>query len=89
MAKPIDDHRILNAFLRQDLRAFLEKVFATLSPGQKYVRSWHIDAIALQLERVRRGETTRLIINLPPRSLKSIAASVSRPLSWAMIQPNE
>ena len=35
--------------------------------SQDYERSWHIEAIAYQLERVRRGEITRLIINTPPR----------------------
>jgi hypothetical protein len=44
-----------------------------------YVRTWHVEAIAWRLERVRRGEVRRLIINLPPRSLKSIAASVAFP----------
>jgi hypothetical protein len=38
-----------------------------------------VDAIAWQLDRVRRGEIRRLIINMPPRSLKSIAASVAFP----------
>ena len=71
--------RILEALLRNDFRAFVHKAFATLTPGQTYVRTWHVDAIAWQLERVRRGEVRRLIINMPPRSLKSIAASVAFP----------
>jgi hypothetical protein len=62
-----------------DFRAFLHKVFVTLNPGQTYVPTWHVEAIAWQLERVRRGELRRLIINMPPRSLKSIAASVALP----------
>jgi predicted phage terminase large subunit-like protein len=71
--------RVLEALLRNDFRAFLHKTFATLSPGQIYVRTWHIEAIVYRLERVRRGEIRRLIINMPPRSLKSIAASVAFP----------
>ena len=71
--------RLLEALLRNDFRAFLQKVFTTLCPGQAYVRTWHSDAIAWRLERVRRGEVRRLIINMPPRSLKSIAASVAFP----------
>jgi len=73
------DARKLESLLRNDFRAFIHKVFATLCPGQDYERSWHIEAIAYQLERVRRGEITRLIINMPPRSLKSISASVAFP----------
>src|SRR5262249_1309098 len=71
--------RIVQALCRHDLRAFVHKVFASLTPGQTYVRSWHIDAIVYQLERIRRGEIRRLIINMPPRSLKSITASVAFP----------
>lgn len=41
--------------------------------------NWHIQAIAYHLELVRRGKIRRLIINLPPRSLKSILASVAFP----------
>jgi predicted phage terminase large subunit-like protein len=71
--------RLLEALLRSDFRAFVRKAFTTLCPGQGYVRSWHVEAIAWQLERVRRGEIRRLIINMPPRSLKSITASVAFP----------
>lgn len=71
--------RLLRAFLRNDFRAFLHKVFTTLSPGQTYVTAWRLEAIAERLERVRRGEIRRLIINMPPRSLKSIASSVAFP----------
>ena len=73
------DDRLLQALLRNDFRVFVEKVFMTLTPGQTFIRSWHLEAIAYQLERVRRGEIKRLIINMPPRSLKSIMASVAFP----------
>src|ERR1700675_3552739 len=75
----VDEKRLLQALLRKEFRAFLEKVFNTLTPGQRYLPGWYIDAIAWRLERVRRGEIRRLIINMPPRSLKSIAASVAFP----------
>ncbi len=71
--------RIFEALLRNDFRAFVDKVFSTLCPGQTYVPTWHVEAIAYQLERVRRGKVRRLIINLPPRSLKSLTVSVSFP----------
>jgi hypothetical protein len=73
------DVRKFEALLRADFRPFLEKVFATLAPGQSYIPSWHVEAIAWQLERIRRGEIRRLIVNMPPRSLKSITASVAFP----------
>ena len=80
--------RTLQGLLRNDFRAFIHKVFTTLCPGQDYERSWHIEAIAHQLERVRRGEITRLIINMPPRSLKSITASVAFPAFVLGLDPS-
>ena len=74
-----NDQGVLNAILRTDFLSFAEKVFNTLCPGQTFVPDWYLQAIAYQLERVRRGELRRLIINLPPRSLKSIMASVAFP----------
>ena len=71
--------RVLRALLRHDLPSFVRKVFATLESGQTYVPNWHLKAIAYQLERVRRGHIKRLIINMPPRSLKSMTASVAFP----------
>jgi predicted phage terminase large subunit-like protein len=75
----VGHNAFLNAVLRQDFSAFVRKTFHTLSPGQTFVPSWHTRALAYQLERVRRGEIKRLIINMPPRSLKSITASVAFP----------
>jgi hypothetical protein len=49
----------------------------TLNPGSPFLDNWHIEAIAYRLEQVRTGKVTRLIINLPPRSLKSVTVSVA------------
>jgi hypothetical protein len=68
-----------NAILRQDLASFIRKTVTTLSPGAPFLDNWHIHAIAWHLEQVRRGAIRRLIINMPPRSLKSISASVAFP----------
>ena len=73
------DQALLDAVLRRDLNAFLRKTFQTLSPGQTFVPGWHLRAITHQLERIRRGEIRRLIINIAPRSLKSMTVSVAFP----------
>jgi predicted phage terminase large subunit-like protein len=80
--------RLLQALYRNDFRAFVQKVFLTLTPGQTFIKSWHLEAIAYQLERVRRGEIKRLIINMPPRSLKSIMASVAFPAFVLGLDPS-
>jgi hypothetical protein len=40
---------------------------------------WHIEVIAAKLAAVRDGRIRRLIINLPPRHLKSLLASAAFP----------
>jgi predicted phage terminase large subunit-like protein len=59
--------------------AFTQRCFQTVVPGQTFLPNWHLEAVTHQLERVRRGETRRLLITLPPRNLKSICASVAFP----------
>jgi predicted phage terminase large subunit-like protein len=71
--------RVLRALLRRDFSTFVRKVFATLESGQAFVPTWHQEATPYQLERLHRGEIKRLIINMPPRSLKSLTASVAFP----------
>ncbi|AMJ61097.1 hypothetical protein AXW83_13060 [Bosea sp. PAMC 26642] len=75
----------LRAFLRQDLTIFSRKVIETLEPGTPYLHNWHIEHLCWQLMRVARGDLHRLIINVPPRSMKSITVSVGFP-AWLMGQ---
>ena len=74
-----DDRELFYMVLRNDFAAFTQRCFQTVVPGQPFLDNWHLEAIAYHLERVRRGEIRRLIITLPPRSLKSIFASVAYP----------
>jgi predicted phage terminase large subunit-like protein len=71
-----NDYRTL---LRRDLYAFTERCFYELNPTTKFLPNWHIEMIAAALESCRRGEVTRLDINEPPRSLKSLCVSVAYP----------
>jgi hypothetical protein len=73
------DRMLLNAILRNDFESFVRRCMLTLNPGAPFLMNWHIDAIAYRLEQIRNGEVTRLIINLPPRYLKSILVSVAFP----------
>lgn len=78
-----DPQRLIRAALRQNPSYFLQKTFNTLEPGTLYQHNWHLDHLCWQLMRVERGEVRRLIINVPPRSMKSITASVAFP-AWMM-----
>lgn len=71
------------ALQRSHLAVFAERCFMHLNPGVTYLHNWHLDLIADRLEKVSRGEIKRLIINVPPRSMKSIMASVAFP-AWIL-----
>jgi hypothetical protein len=73
------DRRMLDALLRQDLHSFLMKAFLSLNPGETFLPNWHLRALCWHLEQVRLGHIRRLRIEVPPRSLKSVSASVAFP----------
>lgn len=67
----------LDVVLRSDLMSFIERSFSELNPQATFSPSPSIEVVASRLERCREGTTKRLIINLPPRSLKSHSVSVA------------
>ena len=78
-SSPVSGREALDAICRRDFASFIERSFNSLTPGARFDPNWHIEAIAYYLEQVRLGKIKRLIINIPPRSLKSIASSVALP----------
>jgi hypothetical protein len=68
--------------VRQDFMAFIELSFLELVAAE-FCPNWHIERIAEALENCRTGKIRRLIINVPPRSLKSHCATVAFP-AWLL-----
>ncbi len=81
--KDIAPEMLRDALLRSDFSSFLAKSFSTVDPSSTYLHSWHLDVMAEYLERVTQGKIKRLIINIPPRSLKSLTVSVAWP-AWLL-----
>ncbi|MDX2050714.1 MAG: phage terminase large subunit [Rickettsiaceae bacterium] len=79
----MNNKNLINAILKNDFGSFIHKSFKTLNPSMKYYRNWHIDLIAEHLLAVERGDIKRLIINMPPRCLKSLTVSVAWP-AWLL-----
>src|SRR5437899_4846577 len=75
--------RELDVILRSDLGYFAERCFYDLNPQAAFLTNWHIEVIAAKLAAVREGKIRRLIINLPPRHLKSLLASIAFP-AWCL-----
>jgi hypothetical protein len=66
--------------LRQDCVTFAARCFQDLNPQAALAMNWHLEVIAAKLTAVREGKIRRLIINLPPRHLKSLMASIAFPV---------
>lgn len=80
--------REYEALLRNYLPAFLNRAFVQLNPGIPYLANPHIDVMADRLQKVLDGKIKRLIINVPPRSLKSLTGSVAFPAYILGHQPS-
>ena len=69
--------------LRHDLCAFSHRSFLELNAQTQFLSNWHIEVLAAKLEDVRRGSCKRLIVNVPPRHLKSHVTSIAFP-AWVL-----
>jgi predicted phage terminase large subunit-like protein len=65
------------------LREFIEQAWRVVEP-RSFVPGWHIDLICDHLEAVFKGEIKRLLINIPPRHMKSLSVSVLWP-AWCWL----
>jgi predicted phage terminase large subunit-like protein len=75
----IPKSRLVDAACRTDFLSFFQWSFQILEPGSTLNMNWHLLAMAYHLELVLRGRIKRLIIAAPPRTLKSLMASVALP----------
>jgi predicted phage terminase large subunit-like protein len=73
---PISPHDYA-AMMRNDLVAFIHRAFCDLNPQTLFLPAPYIELMASRLEDCRLGRIRRLIINLPPRSLKSHCSSIA------------
>jgi predicted phage terminase large subunit-like protein len=75
--------KMVAEILRSSLSAFIQRSFYELNPATRYYHNWHIELLAAKLEEVRLGKCRRLIVNIPPRHLKSHAVSIAFP-AWLL-----
>lgn len=73
---------------RRSLSRFIKEFWPILEPATPLVWGWHNDVVCEHLEAVTRGELRRLIINVPPRTMKSITACVAWPAWEWLDQPH-
>ena len=66
---------------KRSLHEFVKLAWNVVEPATKFVDNWHIKAICDYLEACVRGEVRNLIINIPPRHMKSLLVNVFFP-AW-------
>lgn len=72
-----------NAVTRSDFATFNERAFYVLNPHERFIAGAHIDLLAAMLDQCRTKKKKRLIINAPPRGLKSHMATIALP-AWLL-----
>lgn len=70
------DSRLLNEFCKDAWRI--------VEPATPLIYNWHIDCICEHLQAVSEGQIKRLLINMPPRMMKSMLCTIMFP-SWTWI----
>jgi predicted phage terminase large subunit-like protein len=88
LRKPQLREKLEREHAARSLREFVRQAWSIVEPSTPFVPGWHIDAIADHLEAITRGEIRRLLINVPPRHMKSLLVSVLWPC-WEWIQRPE
>lgn len=68
----------------KSLSFFAKSAWPILEPKTNYIHGWHIDAICEHLEAISNGQIKNLLINIPPRHMKSLLVSVFWPV-WEWI----
>ncbi|MEO6947420.1 MAG: phage terminase large subunit [Nitrobacter sp.] len=69
--------RELDSALRLRFDIFLMMVHYTVNPGKPYLDNWHIDAMVSKANQIVAGTVRRLIVNVPPRNLKTLTFNVA------------
>ena len=70
------------------MKEFTKASWSSIEPGVEFQNNWHIDAISEHLQAVVDGDIKRLIINVPPRHMKSISVAVVLP-AWTWTRQPE
>ena len=70
---------VQEAVCETSLAEFVRKAWPLIEPDKPLLWNWHIDLLCEYLEAVTAGECKRLIVNIPPRSIKSTLITIMWP----------
>lgn len=75
--------------MQESLPDYTRRAWHIIEPSTPFRQNWHIDAIFEHLEAVSAGQIHNLIINIPPRCMKSISVAVMWPTWEWTTRPEE
>jgi predicted phage terminase large subunit-like protein len=73
---------------KRSLRDYIRGAWQVVEPETVYVQNWHLDLICDYLTAIKTGDIRNLIINIPPRCMKSLATCVFFPTWLWTSQPS-
>lgn len=74
--------------LSESLPQFIRAAWPIVEPAYVYRHNYHIDAIGEALAACSKREILRLLLNIPPRHMKSLATEVFWPAWWWTFEPS-
>lgn len=74
---------------KKSLYEFTKRAFPIVFPGETYQDNWHIKAICDYLQAMVDGDIQNLIINIPPRHMKSVLLNIMLPCWRLANNPSE
>jgi len=78
----LDEEALRAEQARRNMHTFIQEAWSIVESKQ-FVDGWHIGAICEHLTAVKNGEILRLLINIPPRCMKSLNVCVLwQPWCW-------
>lgn len=81
MLTEADLQAVEREYCKRSLAGFAKQAWPILEPATPLKWGWAVDSICEHLEAVTRGEIKRLLMNVPPGSMKSLLVSVIWP-AW-------
>ena len=72
-------YKQFDAIIRNDFSSFGEMGFHSIAPSTPFQENWHIDVLCQHAQSIIDRKCRRLVVNAPPRSLKSLVLSVLVP----------
>lgn len=69
---------------RMSFAQFVREAFPVVCPDVEYNHNWHISAISAEYDRVMRGETYRLMLNMPPGAMSTLIGVFFAAWVWSV-----